>query len=288
MRTTEQRKTWLDPLSPKGVCLFIVLVVLWIAWLFVPRQEGTFFRIAARVAGYLALAAMLIPYLHILQRGLRSYPGRMSTWLRWHIASSYAAFFFLLLHSEARASSLLTGILLWLVWAVMLSGVFGFYGQKLLFLLLARLKDVPYEYGLERLEPERRRLLETGQAELPKLEKMSTEGAVKNFVTVAVTSCLAQPFRFRISVWRRLEGRNATAEQPDETQHAQALLLATDGQADIVQNIWNLVKLRRQLNSEYKLHQLGRLWLFVHGPLAWAMFVLMIEHVAVSMWYGGF
>jgi hypothetical protein len=288
MRTTDQRSFWLDPLSPRGIYLFLALVMLWIAWSFVPPQEETLFRIAARVAGYVAFVAMLVPYVHILQRGLRSYPGRMSSWLRWHIASSYAAFFFLLLHSEARASSLLTGILLWLAWGVMISGVIGFYGQKLLFFLLPRLKDAPREFGLERLEPERVGLLKSGEASLPELEETSAEGAVKNFVTTAVTSCLAQPFNFRTWIWRRLQRRKATTEQPDESQYAQALLLATDGQAKIVQNIWNLVATRRQLNREYALHQLGRLWLFVHGPLAWALLVLMIEHVIVSLWYGGF
>ena len=51
---------------------------------------------------------------------------------------------------------------------------------------------------------------------------------------------------------------------------------------------WALVETRRFMDLEYRLHQLGRLWLYVHGPAAWALFVLMIEHVVMSWWYGGF
>jgi hypothetical protein len=42
------------------------------------------------------------------------------------------------------------------------------------------------------------------------------------------------------------------------------------------------------MNLEYRLHQIGRSWLLVHGPAAWALLVLMAEHVVMSVWYGGF
>jgi hypothetical protein len=42
------------------------------------------------------------------------------------------------------------------------------------------------------------------------------------------------------------------------------------------------------MDLEYRLHQVGRLWLYVHGPAAWALLVLMVEHIITSWIYGGY
>jgi hypothetical protein len=52
--------------------------------------------------------------------------------------------------------------------------------------------------------------------------------------------------------------------------------------------LWRFVKERQQLDLEYGIHVLGRLWLLFHGPAAWALLVLMIEHIILSIRYGGF
>src|SRR5947209_5612654 len=108
MRTTRRYRLPLDPLSPWGVVCFLALAALLAAWGWLPGGDATAWPVACRLAGYAALAAMLVPYLHIIQRAFRARPGRMSAWLRLHVACSYAAFALLLLHSHGRAGSPLT------------------------------------------------------------------------------------------------------------------------------------------------------------------------------------
>jgi hypothetical protein len=286
MRVTPQLKLRFDPLDPRGIYGFIALGVLWILWGLLPPPESHLLRMAARLAGYAALAGMLVPYIHILQRSLRSRPSRrMSSWLRWHIAASFVAFFFLLIHSNGRASSPLTLALLGLTWIVMLSGVAGFYGQKLLYSILPEMKQVPHEFGMERMEPEREAIYEAASKELKKKEMVGAQAVVNDFARSAVESYLRQPFR----IWnshRRAYGPESS--KFEERAYTHALLLAPDGQRGIVEEIWKLVEARKRLDYEYRLHQWGRLWLLFHGPASWALLVLIIEHVWLSVRYGGF
>ena len=283
MRTTRRYRLPLDPLSPWGVLCFLALAALWAVWGYLPERGTTGWRAACRLAGYAALAAMLVPYLHIVQRAFRSRPGRMSAWLRLHVACSYAAFALLLLHSHGRASSPLTRALVWLTWAVMLSGVVGFYGQKLLYALLPAMKDVPREFGFERLGPEREALLEAGRARAKSAALANAPDVVREFVDWVIAAHLDRPFRLR---WRRGDAGEGLEAETDRYAHAR--LLADDGQREALDEVWRLAEARRRLDREYRLHRLGRLWLLVHGPASWALLVLLVEHVAVSLWYGGF
>ena len=286
MRKTPPLKYRYDPLDPRGILCFLVLTVLWIFWGFLPENDHWLAHAAARLAGYAALAAMLVPYWHIAQRALRSQPGRrMSYWLRWHIAASYIGFAFLLVHCHARASSPLTLALLCLTWIVMLSGVAGFYGQKILYGMLPNLTGIPTEFGLERLEPERLRLYELAGEVVAKKEMAGATSVVQEFARAAVEGFLKSPFQFWKSGYRRSKEFGSDVEERD---YRHAVLLAADTQRPIVEKLWELVENRRRLDYEYRFHQLGRIWLLFHGPAAWVLLILMLEHVWKSWRYGGF
>jgi hypothetical protein len=287
MRATPAREYRLDPLDPRGIYCFLLLVALWVVGGFVSWGDRASLSLVARAAGYAALGCMAVPYVHIAVRSLRSRPGiPMSTWLRLHIASSYAGFALLLVHCGARAGSLLTLSVLLLTWVVMVSGVVGFYGQKLLYALLAGRKRLPGEVGRERLEAERERLLEEVldewkeyQGQVQKKAGPPVPAVVRDFVELAMERHLRTPFRFRPRRHRR------TVEE----RYDNARLLAADQrQGEIVEHAWKAVEARAELETEYRLHQLGRLWLLFHGPAAWALLVLTAEHVWLSVWYGGF
>jgi hypothetical protein len=283
MRSTRPYRFPIDPLDPRGVVCLLALALLWAACWLLPVPEGPGWHAASRLCGYAALAAFAVPYVHILLRTFRSAPGwAMSTWLRLHIACSYAGLGLLLLHCHARATSPLTLALVWLTWAVMLSGAAGFYGQKLLYAALAESKSLPREVGLERLEPERAALLAAGRDLAGGRGVIGAGAAVREFVAAVIDSALDQPFRLLP------DRREQKRLKEIETRHEQAKLMAEGHQREAVNMFWGLAETRRQLNREYRFHHLGRLWLLAHGPAAWALLVLVIEHLAVSLWYGGF
>lgn len=282
MRITPQPRVRFDLLRPASIFVFLGLVVLWIGVATAADWDAFAPRAMARLAGYLGFIAMLVPYLHIVRRCFRYRQGRaMTFWLRLHIGASYLAFFMVLLHCRGRANGPLTLALLWLLWTVMVSGVVGYYGQKLLYLLLPRI--VAQELGMERLEPQRLFLL----AEVVKLGKKreldKAPEVMRTFCSVAMTDCLAPAYSL-LGGLRRGDANDILSDNGFERAHT----FGDDKQRDILAQVWAFVKMRREMNLEYRLHQVGRSWLLVHGPAAWALLVLMIEHVVMSLWYGGF
>ncbi len=282
MRTTDNTPPTWDLLTPRSIGIFLALALAWIVVALGPDWDSVPLRAAARLAGYVAFVAMLVPYLHIVRRSMRSRRGRsMSSWLRWHIAAAYLAFFMVLLHSRGRSDTPLTLALIWLTWIAMVSGVVGYYGQKLLYLVLPRVVD--QEFGLERLEPQRALLLQAAEDIVKKKEMQSGAEVIQTFCAAAVRGPLARPLTFWAWIWR-----HGGDDGLSENWHERTLAYADDKQKMLINDLWGLVQARRMLDLEYRLHQLGRVWLLVHGPAAWALLVLMIEHAVSSMWYGGF
>jgi len=56
----------------------------------------------------------------------------------------------------------------------------------------------------------------------------------------------------------------------------------------VLRALEDLVDRRRQLDLEYSLHRLGRLWLLAHGPASALLLALVLDHVLMSAWYGGY
>ena len=99
------------------------------------------------------------------------------------------------------------------------------------------------------------------------------------FSDTALADCLSRP----LSLWGEpmdgfLSGNTLSQVQASTTEHQSAAL----------EKLWQLLQERRQLDLEYRLHQVGRLWLLVHGPAAWLLAVLLLLHIAVSVFYGGY
>jgi hypothetical protein len=284
MRTTDRPAPRWNFLHPAWVVVFVVLAVAWIVISSGNDWHSPTLRAVARLAGYVGFAAMLVPYLHIIRRAFRARRGvALTAWLRWHIGAAYLAFFMVLIHSRGRANAPLTLVLLWLTWIVMISGVVGYYGQKLLYALMPRI--VPREYGLERLGPEVE-IKASEAAEIIASKDLATATGVVAEFCKAVTDDLSRPLRFSIFAGLGKNSQDGTLLSQNGLDRA--LTFADAKQQAALAKIWGLVEERRHMDQEYFLHQLGRLWLFVHGPAAWALLIVMVEHVIMSWWYGGF
>jgi hypothetical protein len=280
MRTTQKAPQRFDLLRPVSIVPFTVLVALWIVVATAPDWHGFAPRAAARLAGYGAFVAMLVPYLHILRRCFRYRTGQaMRFWLRLHIGAAYVAFALVLVHSRGRHNGALTLALLWLTWAVMVSGVAGYFGQKLLYFLLPRI--VAVELGMERLRPERDALQKTGEELIKKKEMQDAPPVIRSFCEAAIRDCLAP--NYSVLGWLRPERGVLSRNSFERVQS-----YGGAKQQEIVTHIWELVERRRAMDLEYRLHQLGRFWLLIHSAAAWALLVLMIEHAIMSIVYGGF
>jgi hypothetical protein len=305
MQSTAPGERTPDPPGFFGLWVFLGLVICWAVALVLPwvteplAVAGPWL---SRASGYLACFFMLWPYVHILRRFWRGHHGfpsffwrvRMSMWLHVHIVSAYLAFGFLLLHCWAKMSSPLTFCLTLSVWAVMLSGVVGYYGQRGLYRAMHRFTN--REVGLERYLTEceqLRTLAERGRpsnlppalpACLPPLIKEGPEPWRPN------TRQIAEKLFARLSAgpsfWDWLARGMPREELPEgEYQNVRAFLPPQE--AEHLDALWGLARERAALDFEYRIHQLGRLWLLFHGPASVLLLALMAQHIWTSVWYGG-
>jgi hypothetical protein len=402
-----------DPLSPWSVLAFLGLVGLWLTFAALPEPDPRWFRRVSRPCAYLAAGAMLVPYAHIIRRTFRyRYWGRMSTWLRWHVAASYLAFGLAIVHSRARSNNTLTLLIQASLWAVIVSGAAGLYGQKLLYRLMGFLVDE--ELGLERIGPERDRLAERGHAltasfpvlagedvpdwkalhgrlrqfaqgldqalpvpnkgqpplpperqklrgpieQLSKALKpdsptdadkdkilgaLNTLLGVEGFRELCVPGGDGRPEGVRaappaaagmtpagVIKWRNHDGlceqipalitpatgrteavdrfftevlsrsldlplpswawlfRTRALVPVSANHYTRVKRMSGQAQREVLEQLWGLVEARRQLDLEYWIHRLGRSWLVIHGPASAALGALVLYHIALSVWYGGF
>src|SRR5690349_19667818 len=114
MRTTRRPAPRFDILHPAWALAFIGILIFWVILAGLHDWQSPAWRGFARLAGYVAFLAMLVPYLHIIRRTFRAQRGlAMTRWLRWHIGAAYVAFLMVLFHSRGRANGPLTTALLW-------------------------------------------------------------------------------------------------------------------------------------------------------------------------------
>ncbi|HEX5269566.1 MAG TPA: hypothetical protein VFW33_03715 [Gemmataceae bacterium] len=214
------RRAW----SLAGLLAFLGLFALGVAYplLLSPPELSPG---AVRWSGYLALLAMALPYLHIVLRRtllrhrrsvrlIRLPLGSQAFWLRAHVIASWLAFLFALIHSGGRAGTWLTGSVLALLWAVMLSGAAWYWGQRLVYRVvsLAATPEHP-EYGRERLATRERLRLRRRAARLMSDEYWKlTEYDVKEKDWPALCRSALDPASpFHRALWKKwLTGKTAS------------------------------------------------------------------------------
>jgi hypothetical protein len=82
--------------------------------------------------------------------------------------------------------------------------------------------------------------------------------------------------------------RGSTLEPVSRNHYQQVRALVAPEQAGMIDQLWEWVEQRRRMDLEYWLHRLARAWLWLHGPAAWPLLVLVLYHVFRSIYYGGF
>lgn len=98
-----------------------------------------------------------------------------------------------------------------------------------------------------------------------------------------VTKFLQKPLP---SLWQQLTVRTSRILHANYYQNV--MQRVEPDQQGVVRAFWKMVQKRRAINREYRVHRLAKLWLWVHGPAAWALLILVLAHVVSSIYYGGF
>jgi hypothetical protein len=146
-----------------GLPLFLLLFALWVLYPFLaPKAALELAPATVRSLGWCAAVALALPYCHIAgrrflrhRRALLGVPLlSQAFWLGVHLVFAYLAFLLTLFHSRGHGGTWLTWWILLLFWAVMLTGVIGYWGEKLIYRILIFTTEP--EYGRGRLRTKER------------------------------------------------------------------------------------------------------------------------------------
>jgi hypothetical protein len=106
--------------------------------------------------------------------------------------------------------------------------------------------------------------------------------AIERFFETVLEERFRKPVGLRVSLFGW-----GSAAAVSRSLFLRVRAMAEPDQGEILQNIWDAVELRRQMDVEFWLHGLGRLWLLVHGPAAYLLAIFTALHIWGSIRYGG-
>jgi hypothetical protein len=233
--------------------------------------------------------------------------GSAQFWMRMHIWLSIVAVPFILFHAGFRLGGPLTFWLMVLFFVVTLSGLFGLAVQQLLPSIMT--SRVPLETlhsqidfvgeglavnayasvaGIAGAMPEAASEIEAlkKEAEIAEVRKTYWKGVERPNPAESPAPETARLRDFYLQQVRPYLQRNlhAPAKLPSPAIET-ALVDAPEEWTAVVQTLAALCEESRQLEMQMRLHRWLHGWLFLHAPIAFAMFVLAAVHIVVALSY---
>ena len=238
-----------------------------------PRSSDLFGH-GLGIVGFLLMLATETLY-SLRQRARGPAPGRLSTWLQWHIVMGIVGSYMVLLHTAWQFQGL-AGVVTLLTAVVVLSGFVGRY----IYTAIPRTIDGA-EVTLERLEARREAVAD----ELTVLARSSPAAASALGDAIVILkgarSTTGGPLGTvfgRTFITRRdhaaLRRALASLHDLDSEAVAQASALLDEQ-----------ITLQRQMAALATARHLMALWHTVHVPLGVALFVLSFVHIGAAIYY---
>lgn len=232
-------------------------------------------RAGGLVFGLVASVIYLVDLLYPLRRRLLGFPfGNARRWIQFHIYGGCLALWFVLIHEGFRWPSGKFGwVLLALsVWAT-LSGLVGVWLQKWIPEVLS--SGLQVEALVERI-PE---LIGALQAEADALAENSSE-MLGHFYIDTVRPALAgvhSSWNYLVDVRKgrdqRLEPFTRLSPFLDEKERPR------------LEDLKALFTEKLELDAQYSLQRILRIWVYLHVPPSALLFTLMLFHIGVSLSY---
>jgi hypothetical protein len=113
-------------------------------------------------------------------------------------------------------------------------------------------------------------------------KRPQSQRVIEPFFTEEVARYLATDF----PNWGWILSSEAREPVP-RNYYLRAKTLAGPGQYALIDQLWDWVQQRRQMDLEFWFYRLARAWVYFHAPAAWVLLILTLRHVLTSVYYGG-
>ena len=228
--------------------------------------------------GVLGSSMMLLLLIYSIRKRTHIFGnvGSMKNWLNFHIFLGTMGPLFIILHSTFILNGIVA-VSFWSMTAVALSGVLG----RFLYLQIPR-TILGSEMSLKDVESLRQDLVmeinSKSQLESDRLEyfekELAGETNIKYGTIKLLFVVLIQDLKTRI--------KSITMKR----QLVKQLKIPRQQAGELVELLKRKVQLDRRMNLWNGIHQLFHYWHIFHKPFAVIMYLIMIVHIAVSVWLG--
>jgi len=219
---------------------------------------------------------MVVMLVYTLRKWLIGFSrlGGLGAWLRFHIVCGIAGPLFIIVHSGLYMPAGLISVAFWCMVLVALSGIFGRYVHG----LLPRLRggqEIAWEGAMLEMADLRAELVAETRDDRGD-EIGDAVALVEDFVydarTLGDLVGLAIETRFRR---RSINGLLAVSALPFPVRRRAR------------RTLFSQLRLRRGMEASAVAHRLFRYWHLFHRPLAAAMYVIAVVHIATAVLLGG-
>lgn len=215
----------------------------------------------------------------------RKYPtlhvGRMQFWMRGHLWLGLLSFLMVLFHSGFRVNGTLNTVLFVLFTLVIVSGLVGTLLQQILPRLM--MEQIPTEVVFDQADKFIDQLVSKAQQRVeslaPKAGKTDTEPDnrtyehIKRFYTDELTPFLRG----------QKPSRLLSTELRSDAVFSQLRKITAPPAHPVIEDLRTMVRQRRDLTRQMRLHHILHNWLLIHAPLSAAVLVLTVAHVVMSL-----
>lgn len=257
-------------LKNTAITAFFVLILWGLDWLY-----GTSLRNPKFFDGWVLCVGMLFLVLFNVRKKLPMLPiGRMRIWMQLHLYVGYFVVAAFILHAGLSFPS---GAIEWGLWVlfiiVALSGVVGAY--------LLRATPAKLEHHSERIIFER---IPGFRAQLADEAEALAIGSVNEEKSLSISNLyintLHEFFRRPANILAHLGTSQRALARINSEIDALNQYLDTSGKERLAQ-IKDLVQAKDNLDYQYALQGMLKVWLFVHVPATYGLIVLVAAHVAI-------
>lgn len=226
--------------------------------------------------------------------------GKAQTWMRGHLWLGLLSYPLVLFHAGFSLGGSLTNVLVWLLTAIVISGLLGAALQHFMPRLITQ--RVPMETIYDQIDNVQKQLLSEADALIATVARAASSNTISidpNASGILSTSTLIaveeEPLeklksiyqeRIRPYLAKRGDYSNALSLRKNaKGMFARLRTMTPPAVKEILDDLENICEEKRDLDRQSRMHRILHGWLFVHVPLSYALIVLGLIHAVAALRY---
>ena len=258
----------------------LLLIAVLLTWLWLREVEANL-NVPQYLSGWILLGATFLLGAYNLRKKLAVLPLLPNAiWLQIHLYLGLFSIWLFLEHIDWRLpNGTLEIALAGLFSLVALSGLAGIWLSRV---LPSRLRTEGEEVIYERIPAFRKQIQEETEESLVELVREQPETTLKEYYLERLNTFFSNPAKFSTYLFRSHAYINGVISELQREQR-----YFNDGERAFSEKLQVLIRKKFELELHYVYQSVLRYWLFIHVPVTYSMYLLLLAHLVVTYAFRG-